>query len=185
MTGKYTAVYGIYRNRLELENAVDVLREAGFRNTDISALLPDNQSNKDFVQKKLEGAAASSAPGAAAGGALGWLASAGALAIPGLGPFIAAGPIMGALGSAGTGGLVGGVIGALVGTGLPEEEARRYEGMIKGGGMLLSVHSESSDRTKRATGILEQTGAKDISSSNETSADRAKTDRPEQAHSKR
>jgi len=179
MASRNTAVYGIYKSRLDLENAVDVLREAGFRNTDISALLPDNQSDKEFAHRKN-----TKAP-EVAGGALGWLAGVGALAIPGIGPSIAAGPILGALGGIGAGGVAGGVIDALVGMGLPEYEAKRYQGMIENGGMLLSVHSDNSDRTKRATGILEQTGAKDISSSGETSADYAKIDRPEQVRSKR
>jgi len=186
---KNKAVYGIYRSRVDLENAVDVLREAGFRNTDISALLPDNQSNKEFAHKKStkapEGTATGATAGAVIGGALGWLAGIGALAIPGLGPFIAAGPIMGALGGIGAGGVVGGLIGALVGMGLPEYEAKRYEGMIKDGGMLLSVHSDNSDWTKRAKDIMEQTGATDIGSSGEAAADYAKTDRPEQVRSSR
>jgi hypothetical protein len=167
-----------------MENAIDALREAGFRNTDISALLADNRSNKEFAHKKdtkaPEGTATGATAGAVIGGALGWLAGIGALAIPGLGPFIAAGPIMGALGGIGAGGVLGGIVGALVGMGIPEYEAKRYEGMIKDGGMLLSVHSDNSDWTKRAKEILEQTGARDISSANEGSADYAKTDRPEQ-----
>jgi hypothetical protein len=189
MAGKNTSVYGIYRNQIDLENAVDALREAGFRNTDISALLPDNASNKEFAHKKdtkaPEGTAAGATTGAVIGGALGWLAGIGALAIPGLGPFIAAGPIMGALGGVGAGGVVGGVIGALVGMGIPEYEAKRYEGQIKDGGMLLSVHSDNSDWTKRGKEILEQTGARDIGSASEGSADYEKTDRPEQVRSPR
>ena len=189
MAGKNTAVYGIYKNRIDLENAVDVLREAGFRNTDISALLPDNQSNKEFAHQKNtkapEGTATGATTGAVIGGALGWLAGIGALAIPGLGPFIAAGPIMGALGGVGAGGVVGGFIGALVGMGLPEYEAKRYEGMIREGGMLLSVHSDNSDWTKRAKDLLEQTGAQDIDSAGEGSADYAQTDRPEQVKTRR
>jgi hypothetical protein len=112
------------------------------------------------------------------GGALGWLAGIGALAIPGLGPFIAAGPIMAALAGAGVGGTVGGIGGALIGLGIPEYEAKRYEGRVKQGGILLSVHADSSDWTKRAKDILEQTGAQDIASTGEASADFAKSDRP-------
>ena len=182
MAGKNTAVYGIYRNRAELENAVDALKDAGFRNTDISVLLPDNVGNKEFAHEKNtkapEGTAAGATTGAVIGGALGWLSGIGALAIPGLGPFIAAGPILAALGGLGAGGVIGGIVGALVGMGIPEYEAKRYEGMIKEGGMLLSVHCDSSDWVKRATEILEHTGAKDISSAGEASADYAKTDRP-------
>ena len=182
MAGKNTAVYGIFRNRAELENAVDALKDAGFRDTDISVLLPDNVGNKEFAHEKNtkapEGTAAGATTGAVIGGALGWLSGIGALAIPGLGPFIAAGPILAALGGLGAGGVIGGIVGALVGMGIPEYEAKRYEGMIKEGGMLLSVHCDSSDWVKRAKEILEHTGAKDISSAGEASADYAKTDRP-------
>ena len=182
MAGKNTAVYGIYQNRADLENAVEALKDAGFRNTDISVLLADNVGNKEFAHKKNtkapEGTTAGATTGAVIGGALGWLAGIGALAIPGLGPFIAAGPIMGALGGIGAGGVVGGIVGALVGMGIPEYEAKRYEGMIKNGGMLLSIHCDSSDWVKRAKEILEHTGAKDIGSAGEASADYAKTDRP-------
>src|SRR6266849_4512933 len=146
MAGKNTAVFGIYRTRVAAEEAVDVLRNAGFRNTDISVLLPENQGTKDFAVKKdtkaPEGATTGATSGAVVGGVLGWLAGIGALAIPGLGPFIAAGPIMAALAGAGTGGVVGGLVGALVGMGIPEYEAKRYEGRIKQGGILLSVHSD-------------------------------------------
>jgi len=112
------------------------------------------------------------------GGALGWLVGIGALAIPGLGPFIAAGPIMAALAGAGVGGAVGGLTGALIGMGIPEYEAKRYEGRVKSGGILLSVHCDSSDWTKRAKEILESTGAEDVSSAGEASADFAKSDKP-------
>src|SRR5207253_8861512 len=125
-----------------------------------------------------EGAATGGASGAALGGALGWLAGIGALAIPGVGPFIAAGPIMGALAGAGVGGAVGGLVGALVGMGIPEYEAKRYEGRVKEGGILMSVHCDNSDWTKKAKDILEQTGAENISSTGEASADFAKTDKP-------
>jgi hypothetical protein len=180
--GKNKAVYGIYRNRAAVESAVDSLKNAQFRNTDISVLLPDNASNKEFAHKKEtkapEGTEAGATTGAVVGGALGWLVGIGALAIPGMGPFIAAGPIMGALGGVGAGGVVGGLIGALVGMGIPEYEAKRYEGMIRDGGILLSVHCDDSDWVKRAKEILERTGAHDISSSGEGSADFEKTDRP-------
>lgn len=179
---KNTVVYGIYRNRTAVEQGVDALKAAQFRNTDISVLLPQNAGNKEFAHKKdtkaPEGTAAGATTGAVVGGALGWLVGIGALAIPGLGPFIAAGPIMGALGGVGAGGVVGGVIGALIGMGIPEYEAKRYEGMIRDGGILLSVHCDDSDWVKRAKEVLERTGAHDISSSGEASADYDKTDRP-------
>ena len=182
MAGKNTSVYGIYPNELTVENGVDALRQAGFRSTDISVLFPDNRGTKDFAHEKNtkapEGAATGAGSGMVIGGALGWLAGIGALAIPGLGPFIAAGPIMGLLGGMGAGGAIGGIAGALIGMGIPEYEAKRYEGRIREGGVLLSVHCDESDWVKRAKDILEQTGAKDISSSGEASADYAKTDRP-------
>src|SRR5262249_13583351 len=115
--------------------------------------------------------------GAIIGGALGWLAGIGALAIPGLGPFVAAGPIMAALAGVGAGGAIGGIAGALIGMGIPEYEAKRYEGRVKDGGLLLSVHCDDSKWTKRAKPILEHTGADDISSTGEAAVDFAKTDR--------
>src|SRR5205814_7269611 len=143
---------------------------------------PENQGTKDFAVDKStkapEGATTGAVAGATAGGTLGLLAGLGALAIPGLGPFIAAGPIMGALAGAGTGGAVGGLVGALVGMGIPEYEAKRYEGRIKEGGILLSVHCDNSDWVKRAKDILESSGAEDVSSAGEASADFAKTDKP-------
>ena len=180
MAGKNTAVFGIYRDYAGVENAVDALQAAGFRNTDISVLFPENVGTKDFAVKKgtkaPEGAATGAGTGAVIGGGLGWLAGIGALAIPGVGPFIAAGPIVAALAGAG----VGGITGALVGMGIPEYEAKLYEGRVKEGGILLSVHSDSSDWTKRAKEILERTGAQDISSTGEASADFSKTDKPMQ-----
>jgi Protein of unknown function (DUF3341) len=182
MAGKNTAVYGIYATRSSVEVAVDTLRSEGFRNTDISVLFPENEGTKDFAHTKAtkapEGAATGAGAGAVVGGALGWLVGIGSLAIPGVGPFIAAGPIMAALAGAGVGGAVGGIAGALVGMGIPEYEAKRYEGRIRKGGILLSVHSDSSDWTKRAKRILERTGAEDVSSSGEASADFAKSDKP-------
>ena len=184
MAGKNTAVFGIYRDQLSVVNAVDALRAEGFRNTDISVLFPENQGTKDFAHEKNtkapEGAATGATSGAVIGGGLGWLAGIGALAIPGLGPFIAAGPIMAALAGAGAGGVVGGLTGALVGMGIPEYEAKRYEGRIKDGGILLSVHSDNSEWTKKAKQILERTGAQDISSTGEASADFQKSDKPMQ-----
>jgi hypothetical protein len=177
-----TAVFGIYPDRLSTENAVAALREAHFRSTDISVLFPENSGTKDLAHEKNtkapEGVATGATSGAVIGGTLGWLVGIGALAIPGLGPFIAAGPVVAALAGVGAGGTLGGLAGALIGLGIPEYEAKRYEGRIKGGGILLSVHSDNSDWTKRAKDILEQTGAQDISSSSEARADFAKSDKP-------
>jgi hypothetical protein len=182
MAGKNTAVFGIYGSYGTAEAAVDALRAAGFRNTDISVMFPENVGTKDFAHEKgtkaPEGATTGAGTGAAVGGALGWLAGIGALAIPGLGPFIAAGPIMAALAGAGVGGAVGGLTGALVGMGIPEYEAKRYEGRVNKGGILLSVHSDDSDWTKKAKAILERTGAEDISSAGETKGDTQNADRP-------
>jgi len=177
-----TAVFGIFNLREDASNAVDQLRSAGFRNTDISALLPENQGTKDFAHEKNtkapEGTATGAASGVVVGGALGWLAGIGALAIPGLGPFIAAGPIMATLAGAGAGAITGGLIGVLTGLGMPEYEAKRYEGRVKNGGILLSVHCDDSNWVKRAKEILESAGAQDVASSSEASADFSKTDKP-------
>jgi hypothetical protein len=180
--GKNTAVFGIYRDTVALGGGLEKLRSAGFRSTDISVLMPENLGTKDFVHQKdtkaPEGATTGVVSGAVIGGALGWLVGIGALAIPGLGPFIAAGPIMGLLAGAGAGGAVGGVAGALIGMGVPEYEAKRYEGRVKSGGILLSVHCDGSDWVKRAKAILEASGAEDVASSGEASADYATSERP-------
>jgi hypothetical protein len=174
MAGKNTAVFGIYKNTPQAELAVDRIITAGFSNNDISVLLPDAQSSKEFAHEKNtkapEGTTTGVTTGGAVGGALGLLAGIGALAIPGVGPFIAAGPIMGALAGLGVGGAVGGLIGALVGMGIPEYEAKRYEGRVKDGGVLLSVHCDTSDEITRAKELLKATGAEDIASSGEKSA---------------
>src|SRR5581483_886188 len=184
MAGKNTAAFGIYKTRAGVESAVDALRLADFRNTDISVMFPDNVGTKDFAHEKNtkapEGAATGAGSGAVIGGTLGWLAGIGALAIPGVGPFIAAGPIVAALAGVGVGGAVGGITGALVGMGIPEYEAKRYEGRVKDGGILLSVHSDDSNWVKRAKDVLERSGAQDISSTGEASADFQKTDKPMQ-----
>jgi hypothetical protein len=182
MAGKNTAVFGIYRDRISVEEAVDAMRAAGFRNTDISVLFPDNQGTKDFAHEKHtkapEGAAAGAGSGALIGGTLGWLVGIGALSIPGIGPFIAAGPIVAALAGVGAGGALGGIVGALVGMGIPEYEAKRYEGRIKSGGILLSVHCDNDDWVKRAKDMLAQTGAEDIASASEAKADFSRTEKP-------
>lgn len=182
MAGKNTAAYAIFANRELTENAVDRLLASGFRNEDISVLLQDNVGTKDFAHEKHtkapEGTTTGVVAGGAIGGTLGLLAGIGALAIPGLGPFIAAGPIMATLAGVGSGGVVGGIIGALVGMGIPEYEAKRYEGRIKEGGILLSVHCDNSDWTGKAKDLLREAGGEDISSTGEASADFAKSDKP-------
>jgi hypothetical protein len=186
MAGKNTAVFGIYQTRERAEQAVDMLLANGYRKTDISVLMAENQGTKDFGHKKgtkaPEGAATGAGAGAVVGGTLGLLAGIGALAIPGLGPLIAAGPIMGALAGAGAGGAAGGLIGSLIGMGIPEYEAKRYEGRVKSGHILLSVHADNSEWTEKAKGILERTGAEDISSTKEATADFGKTDKPQVRH---
>lgn len=182
MASKNIAVYGLYANRPSVEQAVEELKNAGFRNTDISVLFPESGGSREFAVEKEtkapEGAATGAGSGAVVGGALGWLMGIGLLAIPGLGPFIAAGPIMAALAGAGAGGLVGGIAGALIGMGIPEYEANRYEGRIKEGGILLSVHSDDTDWKNKAKDILERTGAEDIGSKGESDADYDESDRP-------
>lgn len=179
---KNTAVFGIYRDAVVLGGGLERLRSAGFRSTDISVLMPANVSTKDFAHKKdtkaPEGAATGAASGAVIGGALGWLAGIGALAMPGLGVFVAAGPIMGLLAGAGAVGAVGGIAGSLIGMGIPEYEAKRFEGRVTSGGILLSVHCDSSDWVKRAKTILKENGAEDIGAAGEASADYAISDWP-------
>jgi hypothetical protein len=179
---KNTAVFGVYTSRATLEQGVDRLREAGFRATDISVLFSGNLGNKDLAHEKAskapEGAATGAASGAAIGGVLAWLAGIGSLAIPGVGPFIAAGPIVAALAGIGAGAAVGGISGAIVGLGIPEYEAKRYEGRMEKGGHLLSIHCDDAVWVQRAKTVLEQSGAEDIASTSEASADYASTDRP-------
>ena len=155
----------------QAERIVDNLKTAGFSNTDISVLLPDTQGTKDFAHEKNtkapEGAVTGAGAGGVMGGTLGWLAGIGALAIPGIGPFVAAGPIMAMLGGAALGATMGGITGALVGMGIPEYEAKRYEGKLKEGKILISVHSENSQETDRAEAIFKQAGAQDIATSGE------------------
>lgn len=167
------AVYGAFDTRMELESTVDNLKAQGFRNSDISVLIPSGSDQDEFVRtlevpvketKATEGATTGAVGGLAFGGALGWLAGAGALAIPGIGPFVAAGPIMAALAAAGIGGTLGGITGALVGSGIPEDEAKKYESYLKDGGMLLSVHTDDKEWMEKARMILRSGGAKDITS---------------------
>jgi hypothetical protein len=175
MDSKNTAVFGIYHGRSQAESAVDRILAAGFSNSDISVLLPDAESSKDFAHEKStkapEGTAAGVTTGGVIGGTLGLLAGIGALAIPGVGPFIAVGPIMGSLAGLGVGGALGGLIGALIGMGIPEYEAKRYEGHMKKGGVLLSVHCDTDGEVTRAKELLKATGAEDISSSGEAAVE--------------
>jgi hypothetical protein len=173
MAGKNTAAFAIFANRAAAERAVDQLTAAGFSNQDVSVLMSDKEGSKDFATEKNtkapEGTATGVGVGGVVGGTLGLLAGIGALAIPGVGPLIAAGPIMGALAGLGVGGAVGGLVGALVGMGIPEYEAKRYEGRVKDGGILVSVHCDSSDEVSRAKDVLKQAGGEDIASSGEKS----------------
>jgi uncharacterized membrane protein len=168
------AIFCIATSRSQADLIVDRLRDAGFSNNDISVLFPDKETTRDFAHEKNtkapEGIATGVSTGGVVGGALGWLAGIGALAIPGVGPFIAAGPILAALSGAAVGATVGGVAGGLIGLGIPELEAKRYEGKIKEGNILLSVHTENSEEIKAAESIFKNAGAKDICATGETAA---------------
>lgn len=165
------AIFCIAKDYSQAELIVTALRNSGFTNDDISVLLPDKRGTKDFAHqqgtKAPEGATTGAGAGGVLGGVVGWLVGIGSLAIPGLGPFIAAGPILAALSGAAVGATVGGVTGALIGMGIPEYEAKRYEGKLKSGNVLISVHIENNDEQKRAKDILTQAGAEDISVSGE------------------
>jgi hypothetical protein len=180
MANKKTAVFGIYSTRDGVEGAADLLARSGFPVTDISVLVPESLGTKNMGAEKAtkapEGAAAGAGSGAVLGGTLGLLAGIGALAIPGVGPLIAAGPILSTLAGIGVGGAVGGFTGALIGMGIPEYEAKRYEGRLQKGGILLSVHCETSYEIHQAKEILERTGAEDISSTGESSTGTSKPD---------
>ncbi len=180
MASKKTAIFGIYSTREDVERAADVLARSGFPVTDISVLLPESLGTKDIGTEKStkapEGAAAGAGSGAVLGGTLGLLAGIGALAIPGVGPLIAAGPIMATLAGIGVGGAVGGLTGALIGMGIPEYEAKRYEGRLQRGGILLSVHCDTSEEIDQAREILERTGGEDVSSTGESSTGTVKPD---------
>jgi hypothetical protein len=169
------AVFCIAKSTGQAERIVGNLKAAGFSTNDISVLFPDKTTTKDFAYEKHtkapEGAAMGGVVGMGAGAVLGWLAGIGTLAIPGVGPFIAAGPIMAALSGAAVGGATGGLSGALIGFGIPEYEAKRYEGKIKGGSALISVHAANSRAIDQAKEIFEQANAEDISSTEEASVD--------------
>ena len=173
-----TSVLCIASSESQAIRIVDRLKASNFSNNDISVLLPDKSGTKDFAHeqhtKAPEGAATGGVTGGVLGGALGLLVGIGALAIPGVGPLIAAGPIMAALGGAAVGGAVGGITGALVGLGIPEYEAKRYEGKVRDGNVLISVHTEDSEEVKLAKEIFKQAGAEDISSTGESSAPKVK-----------
>ena len=182
MTGKNIAVFGIYPHRASFEYAFGVLKKEGFRETDVSVLLQENPGTKDLATEKAtkarEGAATGAGLGAIIGGALGWLAGTGALSITGLGPFLVAGPIIATLAGIGVGGTMGGVSGALLGLAMPEYEAKRYQGRIQKGGILLSVHCDGSNWANKAKRLLNSTGAEDIASTSESAADYENSDRP-------
>lgn len=167
------AVCCIAQTAVQADRIVEQLQVAGFANDDISVLFPDKSSTKDFAHEKAtkapEGATTGGTVGAGIGAALGWLAGIGSLAIPGVGPFIAAGPIMGLLGGAAVGGATGGIVGALVGMGIPEYEAKRYEGKVRGGNILISVHTDDASQLTRAKEIFKQANAEDISATGEAS----------------
>lgn len=165
------AVFGLAKDEAHAVTIVEQLKAAGFSANDISVLFPDKTGTKDFAHehhtKAPEGAAAGAGTGGLLGGALGWLTGIGALAIPGLGPFIAAGPIMAALSGAAAGAALGGITGALIGLGIPEYEAKRYEGKVKEGHVLISVHTDDRTERSRARQILERAGAEDVADTSE------------------
>jgi hypothetical protein len=185
MDSKNTAVFGIFASEVEAEHAVDLLIAANFPSSSISVLLPDTRSTKDFAHEKHtkapEGTTAGATVGGVIGGTLGVLAGVGALAIPGIGPFIAAGPIVAGLAGLGAGGAVGGLVGALIGMGIPEYEAKRYEGRVKDGGTLFSVHCDTAEQVDRAKHLLAGAGATDISSTGESAGANARKDRRDNA----
>ncbi len=167
------AVFCTVKSTTQASAIVDRLKSAGFQSNDISVLAPNKDGTRDFAvdneTKAPEGAATGAGTGALLGGGLGWLAGIGALAIPGVGPLIAAGPIMAALTGAAVGGSIGGVTGALIGLGIPEYEAKKYETKIQGGHCLISVHAETSQEIDEAKKIFETASAEDISTSQEAS----------------
>jgi hypothetical protein len=171
------SVFCLTRTEEQAQRIVAELRTAGFSSDDISVLFPDRSGSRDFAHehhtKAPEGATTGGVIGGVVGGAVGWAIGVGAIAIPGIGPFIAAGPIMAMLGGAGVGGAIGGIIGVLSGMGMPELEAKRYEGKIKSGNILVSVHAEDSDQAKRAKDVFERAGATDVSSASESKPPKA------------
>ena len=177
-----TSVMGIYPDRTTVSDAISVLQKAGYRATDISVLSSDNQGSKDFAHEKrskaLEGAAAGAVVGAVVGAALAWFVSIQTLSLAGVGPLVAAGPVLAALAGAGAGGAVGWIVGLLAGLRLTQYVAKRYAGRVRRGGILLSVHCDSQEWRDRAKKTLRDTGARNISSTSEAAADYGTTDRP-------
>jgi len=182
MESKNSSVFGVYQDRLAVEEAMDALRAAGFRRADISVLFQENEGTKDFAHqqntKAPEGAAIGGIVGGIIGGVLGWLTNLGVLAIPDLGSLVVAGPIVSALAGVGAVGALGGIIGGLAGLGVPEYEAKRFAGRIKQGDVLMSVHCDNDDWVKRARNLLLQTGAEGIGWARESKADFQVSDRP-------
>jgi len=182
MAVKNVAAFGIYPDQATVNDAVENLKSAGFRQTDISVLFPENLGSKDFAHEKHtkapEGAVAGGGSGAVVGAAVGWLMGAGTLLVPGLETMQAAGPVLGMLGGMGVGVTLGGLAGAIAGAGVPEYEAKRYEGRVRKGGILLSVHCDNAAWAKTARNILKRTGASDISTTGEARADFARTEKP-------
>lgn len=173
MAGKNTAAFAIFPSRSSAETALNALTSAGFSSQDVSVLMADKSGTRDFATEKNtkapEGTTTGAGVGGTIGGTLGLLAGIGAIAIPGVGPLIAAGPVMATLAGLGIGGTVGGIVGALVGMGIPEYEAKRYEGRVKDGGILVSVHCDSSEEVTRAKKVLEAAGGEDVASAGEKS----------------
>jgi len=182
MSKRNISVFGIYPDQESVGEAIEQLKAAGFRSTDVSVLSAENLGSKDFGHEKHtkapEGAVAGGGLGAVVGAAAGWLAGAGALLVPGMEPVAMAGPVMGMLSGMGAGVTVGGLVGALVGSGVPEFEAKRYEGRIRRGGILVSVHCDNPEWAKTARSLLKRTGARDIASAGEAKADFARTEKP-------
>jgi hypothetical protein len=176
------SAFGIYRDRGTVADAIQTFKAAGFRSTDISVLYPDNQGNKDLAHEKHtkapEGAVTGGSLGAVVGAGLGWLAGSGALALAGLEPVTAAGPILGMLSGMGAGVLTGGLAGGLVGMGIPEYEAKRFEGRVRHGGILVSIHCDNPEWRRTAVKLLRKTGAVDVSTAGEARADFMRTDKP-------
>jgi hypothetical protein len=175
MADKDIAAFGLYPTQVALEAAIQAFRAAGFRSSDISVLMPRTEGTRDLAHeahsKAPEAAVAGAGAGAIAGGVLGWLIGLGSLAIPGLGPLVAAGPIVASLAGAGAAGAAGGLVGALIGIGIPEYEAKRYEGRIRKGHLLLSVHCDDREWARRAKEILAATGGEDVATTAEATAD--------------
>jgi hypothetical protein len=186
MASKHIAAYAIFPTRAAAENAVDRLNAAGFTYGDVSVLMSDRHSSEDFATEKHtkapEGTTTGVTVGGLAGGTLGLLAGIGALAIPGVGPLIAAGPIMATLAGLGIGGAVGGLLGALIGMGIPEYEAKRYEGRVNDGGILVSVHCDTNEEVSRAKQTLIDVGGEDVASSSEEHVSRHERENAEQRY---